>query len=346
MSVVVQLSGVSKSFGAMPVITGLSLEVGEGELLALLGPSGCGKTTVLRLIAGFERPDEGEIVLSSRLVAGGRVWVPPEERGVGMVFQDYALFPHLTVAQNIAFGLHRLSADDRQRRIAEVMALAGLAELGDRYPYQLSGGQQQRVALARALAPSPRLVLLDEPFSNLDTDLRAQIRPEVERILRGANTTALLVTHDQEEAMDMGDRMGILNNGRLEQLDRPETVYHWPATRFVADFVGQADFLAGRVADKTILTEIGAFPCKLGLADGARVEMMLRPDDVQLFPDEAGGAEIIARRFRGPQNLYTIRLPSGKHVHSSQPSTVLFDPGMRVNLKVELSHVVAFPIVD
>ncbi|MDO8637119.1 MAG: ABC transporter ATP-binding protein, partial [Dehalococcoidia bacterium] len=206
----VSIKGVHKSFGNNMVISNLSLEVRQGEFLSLLGPSGCGKTTILRLIAGFERPDAGEIYVAGQLVAGDAAWQPPEKRGVGMVFQDYALFPHLTVAQNIAFGLHRFKSDARQRRVQEVMDLVGLSGLGNRYPYELSGGQQQRVALARALAPGPQLVLLDEPFSNLDTDLRAQIRPEVERILREAKTTAIFVTHDQEEAMAMGDRVGIL----------------------------------------------------------------------------------------------------------------------------------------
>lgn len=340
----VSIKGVHKSFGNNVVISNLSLEVRQGEFLSLLGPSGCGKTTILRLIAGFERPDAGEIYVSGQLVAGDAAWQPPEKRGVGMVFQDYALFPHLTVAQNIAFGLHRFKSDARQRQVQEVMHLVGLSGLGNRYPYELSGGQQQRVALARALAPGPQLVLLDEPFSNLDTDLRAQIRPEVERILREAKTTAIFVTHDQEEAMAMGDRVGILYRGCLEQLGTPEEVYHWPATRFVADFVGQADFLSGKVAADTISTEIGDFVNARNLPSGCQVEIMLRPDDVQLFPDSEEGPHIIARQFRGSENLYTVLLPSGKQIHSSQPSTEIIPIGTRVKIKVELNHVVAFAV--
>jgi len=252
------LDRVSKRFRAAdpPAVDGLSLRVTEGEILALLGPSGCGKTTTLRLIAGLESPDAGTITLRGQIVAGPGRAVPPEERGVGIVFQDYALFPHLTVADNVAFGLPRAA---RRSRVEAVLELVGLGGFGPRYPHELSGGQQQRVALARALAPAPALLLLDEPFSNLDADLRAQMRDEVERILRTSGTTAVFVTHDQEEAFTLADRVGVLLAGRIEQLAPPQELYHRPATRFVAAFVGAADFLPGVVTAQGIVTEVGTF---------------------------------------------------------------------------------------
>ncbi len=253
------LDRVSKRFGPAdpPAVDGLSLRVAEGEILALLGPSGCGKTTTLRLIAGLESPDAGTITLRGQVVAGPGRAVPPEERGIGIVFQDYALFPHLTVADNVAFGLPRDGATGA--RVEPVLDLVGLGGFGARYPHELSGGQQQRVALARALAPAPALMLLDEPFSNLDADLRAQMRDEVERILRTSGTTAVFVTHDQEEAFTLADRVGVLQAGRIEQLAPPQELYHRPATRFVAAFVGAADFLPGLVTAEGIVTEVGTF---------------------------------------------------------------------------------------
>ena len=244
------LTRVSKRFGPdrPPAVDGLSLALERGQILALLGPSGCGKTTTLRLIAGFEAPDAGQIAIGGRVVADADgTALAPEARGVGVVFQDYALFPHLSVEGNVAFGLDRLPRGDQQRRVHEVLELVGLTDFRGRYPHELSGGQQQRVAVARALAPAPAVLLLDEPFSNLDADLRTQMRDEVEKILRGTGTTAVFVTHDQEEAFTIADQVGVLNRGRLEQLASPETIYHRPATPFVAEFVGAADFLPGRV---------------------------------------------------------------------------------------------------
>ncbi len=336
------LDGVSKRFGAdrPPAVDGLSLRVEQGEILALLGPSGCGKTTTLRLIAGLESPDAGRIILRGRVVAGPGVEVPPEERGVGIVFQDYALFPHLTVAGNVGFGLPRGA---RRARVDEVLDLVGLGGLGDRYPHELSGGQQQRVALARALAPAPAVMLLDEPFSNLDADLRAQMRDEVERILRSSGTTAVFVTHDQEEAFTLADRVGVLRAGALEQLAPPAQIYHRPATRFVAAFVGAADFLPGAVTDEGIVTELGTFANAESLAPGARVDVMIRPDDVSFEPDAEGPGTITRRYFRGSETVYCIRLPSGYRVHCSQPSASILPAGTRVRVSSRMLHVVAFP---
>ena len=341
---VIRLEQASKRYGggAVVAIEQISFSVRKGEIVALLGPSGCGKTTTLRLIAGFEAPDGGLIEIGGRMVANERIFVPPERRGVGMVFQDYALFPHLTVHENVAFGLRHWDRERQRRRIAEALELVGLSELEGRYPHELSGGQQQRVALARALAPSPQVVLLDEPFSNLDADMRAQMRQDVQRILHEAGTTAIFVTHDQEEAFMIADRVGVLNEGRLEQIDRPDVIYHTPATRFIARFVGSADFIPGLIQSEGIATELGTFPNQQGLSPGQRVEVMIRPDDVELVDDRAGDATVVARQFRGSDNLYSVRLGSGRMVHSCQGSTKIVEPGARVAVKADPTHVVCF----
>ena len=340
-----ELREVTKRYVAdqPPAVDGLRLEVNQGEILALLGPSGCGKTTTLRLIAGFEVPDAGSVVIRGDLMSGPGRWRPPEERGVGIVFQDYALFPHLTVADNVGFGLGRLDRAVRKSRVAQILELVGLEAFADRYPHELSGGQQQRVAVARALAPAPALILLDEPFSNLDADLRAQMREEVEKILRNTGTTAVFVTHDQEEAFALADRVGVLNRGRLEQIDTPEKIYHHTATRFVAEFVGAADFLPGLVTAEGIVSELGVFTNTDGREIGEKVEVMIRPDDVTFVPRPNGQSTIVARYFRGSENLYCIRLPSGHRVHSSQPSSTFFHPGTRVQAEAHVIHVVTFP---
>jgi iron(III) transport system ATP-binding protein len=343
-----RLAHVSKRYAAdrPPAVDGLSLEVTQGEILALLGPSGCGKTTTLRLIAGFEAPDAGTVSIRGEVVAGGGRDVPPEERGVGIVFQDYALFPHLTVADNVRFGLHRLDRGARDKRAGEILELVGLAGFAARYPHELSGGQQQRVAVARALAPAPALMLLDEPFSNLDADLRTQMRDEVEAILRNTGTTAIFVTHDQEEAFILADRVGVLNAGRIEQLATPEEIYHHPASQFVAEFVGAADFLPGLVTTEGIVTELGVFGNVDELSPGERVEVMIRPDDIGFVPHRDGAGVLVRRDFRGSEALYCIRLPSGRRVHSSQPSSSMFPTGTRVRAQAHVLHVVTFPAGD
>jgi iron(III) transport system ATP-binding protein len=339
------LQHVSKRYAPEqpPAVDGLTLTVEQGEITALLGPSGCGKTTTLRLIAGFEVPDSGSVAIRGETMAGPGRWVPPEQRGVGIVFQDYALFPHLTVGENVSFGLHSLTKNARRERIRQILELVGLESFRGRYPHELSGGQQQRVAVARALAPAPALVLLDEPFSNLDADLRGQMRDEVEKILRNTGTTAIFVTHDQEEAFTLADRVGVLNQGRLEQLDPPEAIYHHPATPFVAEFVGAADFLPGLVTTEGIVTEVGVFANMEGREIGLRVKVMLRPDDITFLPRPEGHGVIVRRYFRGSENLYCIRLPSGHRVHSSQASSTVFPIGTRVRAEAHLIHVVTFP---
>jgi len=343
-----RLQSVTRRFapGDPPAVDRLSLEVAAGEILALLGPSGCGKTTTLRLIAGFETPDAGTVEIRGRRMAGDGAAVPPEARGVGIVFQDYALFPHLTVGDNVGFGLGRFERAARARRVAEVLELVGLAALRDRYPHELSGGEQQRVALARALAPVPALILLDEPFSNLDADLRAVMREEIQKILRLTATTAVFVTHDQQEAFTVADRVGVLHAGHLEQVDVPYEIYHHPATRFVAEFVGEADFLRCMVKEEGLVSEIGTFRNPDGHPVGLPVDIMIRPDDIDFIPHPDGDVVVGGRQFHGAENLYRLRLASGARVHSVQPSTTIYPLGTRVRVVANLIHVVAFPLGD
>ena len=323
-------------------VSALSFTLGQGEILALLGPSGSGKTTTLRLIAGFDRPDGGRILLNGRPVSGGGVWVAPEERRIGMVFQDYALFPHLTLLDNVMFGLGKQSRTSRVDAARRVMAVVGMEELAQRYPHELSGGQQQRVALARALAPNPLVLLLDEPFSNLDFDMRAEMREELLRILRASEISAIMVTHDQEEALAVADRVGVLNHGFLEQLSEPEVLYRQPRTRFVAEFVGQSDFIPGVVGDG-IETEVGIFPADSGLPRGTEVELLVRPDEVAVEAADDGEGVVARRRFGGAENLYNLTLPSGVQIRSTQPSTRILPAGARVKVTVRPANLIVFP---
>jgi len=268
--------------------------------------------------------------------------VSPEQRGVGVVFQEYTLFPHLTVAENILFGLRKLSAESRRARLGEMLETVGLTSLARRYPHELSGGQQQRVAIARALAPRPAILLLDEPFSNLDADLRTRMLHDVYTILREFGTTAIFVTHDHEEAFMVADRVGVLNRGRLEQLGRPEEIYHLPATRFVARFVGKANFILGRVVGTNIETAIGIFPNTWDFPHGTAVEVLIRPDQLDVRPDSIGNAIVISRSFRGADTLVVVQLSSGMMLHSHQSSAHLLQARERVTVVAKPTHVVAF----
>ncbi|KAA3645886.1 MAG: ABC transporter ATP-binding protein [Chloroflexi bacterium] len=338
---------VTKQFNGDPAVYDLNLSLAPGEILALVGPSGCGKTTSLRLVAGFEQPDAGEIILDGKTVAGGRGFVQPENRGVGMVFQDYALFPHINVVENVAFGLNGASKTKRIEEAESMLNLVGLSGYGQRLPHELSGGERQRVALARALAPKPILVLLDEPFSNLDADLRLRMREEVRVILKGIGATAIFVTHDQEEALYIGDRLAVLHHGRLEQIGSPEEVFHQPVNHFVAEFMGGSDFLPGEVVSGGIQTEIGVVQQDVDLSVGTQVELALRADDVSFSPDTKTNSLILARHFKGALNVYRLRLPSGRLLHAYGPHTETLRPGTPVQVNIEPGHELAcFPLME
>lgn len=334
------LKRLTRRFGSLTAVDEVDLEIGKGEILALLGPSGCGKTTVLRMIAGFDDPDGGSIDIGGTRVADAARSLPPEKRNVGMVFQDGALFPHLTVAQNVAFGLRN---GDRDRRTAEALALVGLDGSERRLPHQLSGGQQQRVALARALAPQPALVLLDEPFSSLDAALRTRLRTDVQVILKRAGVTTLLVTHDQEEALSMADRVAVMWDGRILQSARPEELYLRPVSRRVAEFVGEAQFLSGTSEGRTVTCALGRLP-SVNPADGP-VDVMVRPEILRLAPEgESHGvpASIRSRFFLGHDQLLDCVLSDGTLVRARSNAYAGFQPGDDVMISVR-GAVLTFP---
>jgi iron(III) transport system ATP-binding protein len=342
------------------VVDGFSFVLHAGEIACLLGSSGCGKTTVLRLIAGFESPLGGSIRLDGATIADSKQSVPPEQRHIGMMFQDYSLFPHLNVAQNIAFGLHSAAGkarlnpgrDQVAARVNELLELVGLVGRAEAYPHELSGGQQQRVALARALAPKPHLLLLDEPFSSLDVELRERLSLDVRAILKAAGMAAILVTHDQDEAFVMADVVGVMKDGHIEQWDTPYLLYHRPATRYVAEFIGQGVFLPGEVlTPHTVEVELGVLDsdvpmeCQKSCADCERdcsLDILLRPDDV--IHDDASPvlATVMSKAFRGADFLYTLRLQSGRDVLSLVPSHHNHPVGEKIGIRLNVDHVVGF----
>ena len=347
MNELLTLNEIECQYDGRLAVCGLSLRVNKGETVCLLGPSGCGKTTVLRAIAGFHPLSGGEILIHGTTVSDPHFTLPPEQRRLGMVFQDHALFPHLSVGNNVGFGLRGMSREQKQTIIDEMLELVGLTGMGDRYPHELSGGQQQRVALARALAPEPDLILLDEPFSNLDIELRERLSGEVREILKRRGTTAVLVTHDQHEAFALGDAVGVMHEGKLLQWDTPYNLYHEPGNRFVADFIGQGVFLRGTLlTPETVETEIGmhkgnrAYPWERG----TRVEVLLRPDDIVPDPASPLQAQVVQKAFRGAEILYTLRLRSGGRVLSLFPSHADHAIGERVGIRVQADHLVAFPL--
>jgi iron(III) transport system ATP-binding protein len=332
-----EVENLRAAYGAEAVVRGLAFSLEQGAIGCLLGPSGCGKTTVLRCIAGFEPVQEGVIRIAGRVVSAPGSTVPPEQRRVGMVFQDYALFPHLDVAGNIGFGLR----GERDARVRELASLVGLSGELDKYPHEISGGQQQRVALARALAPRPELLLLDEPFSNLDVDLRERLSHELRDIIKASGATAVLVTHDQHEAFAMADEIGVLHEGRIQQWDSAYNLYHRPANRFVADFVGQGVFLPAQARGA------GQLEIELGVLEGDslgkdHLEVLLRPDDVVHDDAAPTQAEVVHKAFRGAEILYTLRLASGRKVLALVPSHHNHALGERIGIRLDVDHVVAF----
>ena len=331
-----EISGLRKSFNGTAAVSDLDLEVAEGEVCALLGPSGCGKTTTLRLISGLERPDAGAIAIRGRTLSGDRVHVAPEKRRVGIVFQDYALFPHLDVAANVGYGLGR---NPDPARVGEALSLVGLGDAGERPVHELSGGEQQRVALARALAPTPDLVLLDEPFSNLDASLRERLRGEVREILRQSGVTALFVTHDQEEALSLADRVAVMRKGTVVQTGMPEEVYGQPASRWVADFLGEAEVLPATVGDGFVDCELGRFGVDPGFRGPA--DLVVRPESIAVgagpSPRGLEGEEgvVVERTFYGHDQLVRVELTSGREIRSRRLGFPAWHPGDKVKVWID-----------
>ena len=332
-------------------VDGVTLGLRAGDIGVLIGPSGCGKTTLLRAVAGLERVSAGSIAIERETVSDAATHVPAELRRIGMVFQDYALFPHLDVGRNVAFGLNHLPKAERASRTAEVLELVGLAHMGNRYPHELSGGQQQRVALARALAPKPRLLLLDEPFSNLDVDLRERLAHEVRAILKAAGATALFVTHDQLEAFAIGDVIGVMHQGHLHQWDDAYALYHRPATRFVAEFIGHGVFAPAQIrledGDVSVHTPLGALrdleECPLPSAyEAGLCDVLLRADDIVHDDASPVKAQITRKAFRGSEFLYTLRLASGEVVMTHVPSHHNHELGEWIGIRPQVDHVVTF----
>jgi iron(III) transport system ATP-binding protein len=342
---------MSLHYGAKAVVEGLGFSLPKGVIACLLGPSGCGKTSVLRALAGFEPITSGKVLLGDRLLSTPGRTLPPEQRRIGMVFQDYALFPHLTVARNVGFGLQG-HADANKARVREMLDIVGLAHAAERHPHELSGGQQQRVALARALAPQPEVLLLDEPFSNLDVSLRERLASEVRDILKATQTTAVMVTHDQHEAFAVADVVGVLADGRLQQWDTAYALYHQPVNRFVADFVGQGAFVRARVldarrlqlqigevqGDEAVFTTSRALP----FAPDTTVEVLLRPDDVLHEDASPIQARVVHKAFKGAEFLYTLALADGTRLLSLVPSHHDHAIGEAIGIRLDVSHVVAF----
>jgi len=355
---VIRCEGVSKAYGGTVAVADATLRVEAGEIVSVLGASGCGKTTLLRLIAGFEQVDSGVINIGGKTVSSPSASTPPERRKVGMVFQDYALFPHLTVAANIGFGLDGMSRPDKFARVEETLDLVGLSDLGHRYPHELSGGQQQRVAVARTMAPRPVAVLLDEPFSNLDAGMRSGVSGLVEEILRGRGVATVIVTHDREEAFSMADRVAVMNGGRIEQVDTPGAIFRSPATPFVARITGTSDFIPGQIVDGRAVTEIGRLhwaeasdqfgdrPADLVFrpGEGDAVEVLIRPDDFIVLPNPGGASKILAREYRGDAVILVVGLASGASIRCRQGPYSDLPVGTAVDLAP--SRTVPFVVFD
>ncbi len=336
---------VNKSFGTNRVANNISLSLHKGEIGCLLGPSGCGKTTLLRVIAGFEDIQSGSVHIDDTLVTDSNTTIPPENRSIGMVFQEYALFPHMTIRENICFGIRKFAIHEKNSRLNELLSLVGLEGTGNKYPHEISGGQQQRVALARALAPKPDILLLDEPFSNLDAVLRDRLTVEVRDILKELNTTALLVTHNQHEAFSVADKIGVIFNGEIQQWEKAHAVYHRPATLEVAKFVGDGTLVSGKViGPKKVQSSFGILEGELSLPcdSGCEVDLLLRPEDILHIDESELRAVIMHKSFRGPNILYQLQLPSGERCQSLVSSHHDHAVGESIGIVPEIDNLIVF----
>ncbi|WP_420405041.1 ABC transporter ATP-binding protein [Nisaea sp.] len=353
MTAVLRLEGITHRFDRVPVVDDLTLEIGAGEVVCLLGPSGCGKTTALRLAAGLEQLQTGRVLMGEREVAVPGSQIPPERRGIGLVFQDYALFPHLSVADNVSFGLSELPKARRREKALTELRRVGMEGAAEKFPHELSGGQQQRVALARALAPNPRIILLDEPYSGLDTALRSQVRDDVLHLLKESGAATLMVTHDAEEAMFMADRIAVMRDGRIVQEGSPHTLYCYPNSAFVAGFFGEVNAFSGRVEDGQVLTPIGPVRAE-GLQDGDEVTVVARPEGLRVTTLQAGESDYTARvmqaRLLGRSSLIHLHVHSGEngsgiewHFHSRMPGIFLPETGTRLRIELDQGQIFVFP---
>ncbi|MEY3996367.1 MAG: Spermidine/putrescine import ATP-binding protein PotA 2 [Pseudomonadota bacterium] len=341
------VDNIEINFGKRQIVNTLSFSVNSGDIVCLLGASGCGKTTVLRSIAGFESISAGTITLNQQLISNTQINIPPQKRGIGMVFQDYALFPHLTVADNIAFGLKikKQSVAEQTNRVEVMLDLVGLSTLGKRYIHELSGGQQQRVALARALAPQPQLLLLDEPFSNLDVELRERLGQEVRAILKQTGTTAILVTHDQYEAFAVADKIGVVSDGKICQWGTPYDLYHEPINRYVANFIGEGVLLPAKIlTTQQIECELGIITHSIinTYSIGHPIDLLIRPDDIQYNQNSPLKAKIVAKFFRGAYFLYSLELPSKQTVLSLIPSYHNHNIDEYIGIELIINHIITF----
>ena len=343
---ILEVHEISVAYGDNEVVNNVSFGLEKGEIGCLLGPSGCGKTTVLRAIAGFESVTSGSINLCNSKVSDVKLTLPPEKRNIGMVFQDFALFPHLNIADNIAFGLRHQSKKARKERVNQLLKLINLEDYGQRYPHELSGGQQQRIALARGLAPKPDLILMDEPFSSMDTELREELAREIRIILKHENITAILVTHDQNEAFAMADNIGVMRDGKMLQWDNGYDLYHEPNSVFVADFIGQGVFIDGEMLeDNQVKTSIAIFEghhIPKGLSEGSKVKVLVRPDDIIHDDCSPRKAKILSRVFRGANNMYSIEMEDGTQLLSLVHSHHNHEVGEELGVVMEFEHLVVF----
>ena len=346
---VLELKSVSLAFDKQLVVEDVSIKLNDGEIACLLGPSGCGKTTLLRAIAGFKSLEGGTVDFAGSILSSSTKTVPPENRRVGMVFQDFALFPHLNIAENICFGIRQQSKKEKSNRLKELLSLIGLSGSEDKYPHELSGGQQQRVALARAIAPRPNLLLLDEPFSSMDVELRASLAKEIRSILKHEKISAVMVTHDQNEAFSMADRIGVMNEGKLLQWDTAERLYHSPADLFVARFVGSSNFLNGVVTGSEVKTALGIFSFKESIqtkqeaaSEGQIVKVLIRPEYIQKCDGSGSQATLVSREFRGGYYLYSVCLESKEQVQALLPSLANFQLGETVRIALSADKVSIF----